>query len=219
MRAEEKTGGEGDGGTGGNTGSLSPRPSVPPSPRLINPSCSAVLLAAGRSERMGAFKPLLPFGGRSVVEACVASLRGAGVAEVLVVVGHRAGEVRAALAHLPFVRFAVHAEAGSEMGVSVARGLEGLGEDAGALLVALVDQPAVPPAAGRRLIEARDGTGARLVVPEWEGRGGHPRLGDLTFLEELLRLGPRGGLRALSDRPPGRDLRGRAGAPLLPRHM
>src|SRR5256714_12440775 len=149
MRAEEKTGGEGDGGTGGNTGSLSPRPSVPPSPRLINPSCSAVLLAAGRSERMGAFKPLLPFGGRSVVEACVASLRGAGVAEVLVVVGHRAGEVRAALAHLPFVRFAVNAEAGSEMGVSVARRVGGIGGEAGAVVLRVLGQPAVPAAAGR----------------------------------------------------------------------
>src|SRR5947209_18237514 len=71
-------------------------------------SIAAVLLAAGRSRRMGAFKPLLPFGGSSVVETCVASLREAGDGEVLVVVGHRAGEVRAALAHLPFVRFAVN---------------------------------------------------------------------------------------------------------------
>ncbi|HEX8354014.1 MAG TPA: NTP transferase domain-containing protein, partial [Pyrinomonadaceae bacterium] len=64
---------------------------------------AAILLAAGRSRRMGAFKPLLPFGGVSVVEACVAALRGAGVAEVSVVVGHRGEEVRAALAHLPGV--------------------------------------------------------------------------------------------------------------------
>jgi len=168
---------------------------------------------------MGAFKPLLPFGGRSVVEACVASLRGAGVAEVLVVVGHRAGEVRAALAHLPFVRFAVNAEAGSEMGVSVARGVEAIGEDAGALLVALVDQPAVPPAAVRSLIEARDGTGARLVVPEWEGRGGHPVLVDLTFREELLRVAPRGGLRALFDAHRGEVLRVRAESPFVARDM
>ena len=45
-------------------------------------SIAAVLLAAGRSRRMGAFKPLLPFGGVSVVEACAANLRAAGVGEV-----------------------------------------------------------------------------------------------------------------------------------------
>ena len=57
---------------------------------------AAVLLAAGRSRRMGAFKPLLPFGGVTVAEACVASLRAGGAGEVVVVVGHRGGEVRAA---------------------------------------------------------------------------------------------------------------------------
>src|SRR5437588_1011626 len=79
-------------------------------------SIAAVLLAAGRSRRMGAFKPLLPFGDVSVVEACAANLRAAGVGEVVVVVGHRAAEVRAALAHLSFVRFAVNDDAESEMG-------------------------------------------------------------------------------------------------------
>src|SRR5437763_7458104 len=149
-------------------------------------SIAAVLLAAGRSRRMGAFKPLLPFGGRSVVEACVASLRAAGAREVVVVVGHRAAEVRAALAHLSFVRFAVNDDAESEMGVSVARGVEALREDAGALVVAPVDQPAVPHAGVESLIEARGGAGARLVVPEREGRRGHPVLVDKKFRAELL---------------------------------
>src|SRR5687767_700937 len=121
---------------------------------------------------MGAFKPLLPFGGVTVVEACVAALREGGAAEVVVVVGHRGSEVRAALAHLPGVRFASNEAEGSEMGVSVARGVEALPDSAEAALVALVDQPAVPPAEIRRLLDARRRTGARLVVPEWEGRGG-----------------------------------------------
>ena len=73
---------------------------------------------------MGEFKPLLPFGGRSVVEACVESLCDAGVEEVLIVLGHRGEEVRAALAHLKFLRFAVNDEPESEMGVSVARGFD-----------------------------------------------------------------------------------------------
>src|SRR5215210_83675 len=93
---------------------------------------AAVLLAAGRSRRMGAFKPLLPFGGVSVAEACVRSLRAAGAGEIVVVVGHRGAEVRAALAHAG-VRFAVNKEAASEMGVSLARGVEALSADACAL--------------------------------------------------------------------------------------
>src|SRR5215207_3212113 len=145
---------------------------------------SAVLLAAGRSRRMGAFKPLLPFGGVSVAEACVAALRAGGAAEVVVVVGHRGAEVRAALAHSEGLGFAVNEVEGSEMGVSVARGVEVLSKEVKAVLVALVDQPAVPPSEIAKLIEARRRTGARLVVPVWEGRGGHPLLVDLSLLDE-----------------------------------
>src|SRR5918992_5701276 len=117
-----------------------------PSSLIPHPSISAVLLAAGRSRRMGAFKPLLSFGEVTVVERCVSVLREGGADEVVVVVGHRAEELRGRLAHLSGVRFAVNEDAGSEMGASVARGVEGLSDGAGAVLVALVDQPAVPAA-------------------------------------------------------------------------
>ena len=168
---------------------------------------------------MGAFKPLLPFGGVSVVEVCVNALREAGVEEVVVVVGHRAGEVRAALAHLPGVRFALNEAEESEMGVSVARGVEALSEKAEATLVALVDQPAVPAAEIRRLVEARRREGARLVVPVWQGRGGHPVLVDLAYREELLSLVPEKGLRALFDAHRAEVLRLPAGSPYVTRDM
>jgi molybdenum cofactor cytidylyltransferase len=180
---------------------------------------AAVLLAAGRSRRMGAFKPLLPFGGVSVAEACVASLRAGGVGEVVVVVGHRGAEVRTALAHLEGLSFAFNEVEGSEMGVSVARGVEALSGGAEALLVALVDQPAVPPAEIKRLIEARRRTGARLVLPEWEGRGGHPVLVDLSLRGELSGIVAEKGLRALFDAHRPEVLRVPAGSPYVARDM
>jgi len=180
---------------------------------------AAVLLAAGRSRRMGAFKPLLPFGGVSVAEACVAALRAGGAGEVVVVVGHRGAEVRAALAHAGGLGFAVNEVAGSEMGVSVARGVGALSEGAEAVLVALVDQPAVPPSEIARLIEARRRTGARLVVPEWEGRGGHPLLVDLSLREELSGVVAERGLRALFDAHRAEVLRVPAGSPYVARDM
>jgi molybdenum cofactor cytidylyltransferase len=179
---------------------------------------TAVLLAAGRSRRMGAFKPLLPFGGVSVVEACVANLRAAGIVEVMVVVGHRADEVRGALAHLPQVRFAFNDDAESEMGVSIARGVERVAAQAGALVVALVDEPATPPEAVRSLLEAWH-AGARLVVPEWRGRGGHPVLIDLAFRDELLSVVPREGLRALFDAHRAEVVRVPARSPFVARDM
>ncbi|MBV9960436.1 MAG: nucleotidyltransferase family protein [Acidobacteria bacterium] len=156
---------------------------------------AAILLAAGRSRRMGAFKPLLPFGDETVIEACIRHLLAGGVEEVVVVVGHRADEVRAQLAQLP-VRFAVNEEAESEMGVSIARGVEALSDEAEAVFIALADQPAIPPEAVRRLLDERQRKGASLLIPVHEGRGGHPVLIDLKYRAELLRLDPQSGLRA-----------------------
>ena len=55
---------------------------------------AALILAAGRSSRMGGFKPLLDLGGRTVLETLVETYRAAGLGDLLVVLGHRAEEVR-----------------------------------------------------------------------------------------------------------------------------
>jgi molybdenum cofactor cytidylyltransferase len=162
-------------------------------------SLAAILLAAGRSRRMGAFKPLLPFGPKTVVRACVDNLLEGGAASVVVVVGHRAEEVREELANVARVRCVLNEQAESEMGVSIARGVEVVGAEVGAALIALVDQPAIPPEIVGDIIDAWRETKAPLVVPTYEGRGGHPVLIDLRFREELLSLPEERGLRALFD--------------------
>src|SRR5437764_13185351 len=102
---------------------------------------AALLLAAGQSRRMGAFKPLLPFGDSTVVDSCIANLRDASVDEIIVVVGHRADEVREHLQNVN-VTFALNDDPQSEMSVSIARGVEHVSSDANPLLIALVDHPA-----------------------------------------------------------------------------
>jgi molybdenum cofactor cytidylyltransferase len=82
------------------------------------------------------------------------------------------------------------------MGASVAAGIRELPETARATLIALCDHPAVPAGVVSTLINAWT-NGARLVIPTWQNRGGHPVLVDLAFKSELLNLGPGGGLRAL----------------------
>ena len=180
---------------------------------------SAVLLAAGRSRRMGAFKLLLPFGGRTVIEACLENLRAGGVERVVVVVGHRGDGIVERLTHHDGVSFAVNREAESEMNVSIARGVEQLPVDTEALFVALADHPAVGPEVMRLLIEERGRTGARLLIPEYGGRGGHPVLVDHSFREELLDLDPQRGLRALFDAHREEVLRVPVASPYVARDM
>ena len=158
---------------------------------------SAILLAAGQSRRMGAFKPLLPFGDKTVIESCIDNLRASEIDEIVVVVGHRADEVREHLRETD-VRFAVNSDPESEMGLSIARGVEQISQDARALLVALVDHPAVQSQTIKRIINEWN-SGAPLVQPEFAGRGGHPVLIDLKYRDELLGLDPQKGLRAFFD--------------------
>ena len=66
----------------------------------------------------------------------------------------------------------------------------------GATLIALVDHPAVPATVVSTLLETWK-SGARLVIPTWQGRGGHPVLVDLQFKADLANLSESGGLRAL----------------------
>lgn len=167
---------------------------------------------------MGAFKPLLPFGDSTVVETCIGSLTDAGVGTIVLVLGTQAGQMRRRLAHLP-LRFAFNPDESSEMGASIACGLEQVPKDAEAIFVALCDQPAVPPEVIGLLIEERLQTGARLIVPEHEGRGGHPVLLDGALREELRGLDQQRGLRALFDAHRGEVRRVPVSSPYIARDM
>ena len=80
---------------------------------------SAILLAAGRSERMGAFKPLLPFGETTVVQSCLNYLKAGGVDDIVVVAGHRSNDLRNELRDKEIL-FAVNDDPTTEMGTSIA---------------------------------------------------------------------------------------------------
>lgn len=146
---------------------------------------------------MGAFKPLLPFGAQTVIESGIDHLRRAGLSEIIVVTGHRAPELRERLAHLP-VKFAHNPAEQSEMSESLARGLEVSSDKAKSFLIALVDQPAVNEATIGQILDAH--ARAPLVIPTWQGRGGHPVLIDARYRDELRALDPSTGLRSLFER-------------------
>ena len=166
---------------------------------------------------MGAFKPLLPFGKKTVIECCIDYLREGGVEDIVVVLGHRADEVRMKLENQD-VSFAFNPDPNSEMGASIAAGIRELPETTKATLIALCDHPAVPPSVVSTLIQAWT-NGARLVIPTWRNRGGHPVLVDLSFESELLNLGSSGGLRALFEACSNEVRRIEVDSPFIARDM
>ena len=155
---------------------------------------AAIILAAGRSRRMGAFKPLLPFGHQTVIESCVTNIRAAGIEEIVVVVGHRAEYIRQIL-NSAEVNFVTNRDPDAEMSVSIALGVDAISPSARALLITPVDHPAVPPFIIGSMIESWR-RGAQLIQPRFHEKGGHPVLIDLTYRNELMNLSSEAGLRS-----------------------
>ena len=160
----------------------------------------AILLAAGRSRRMGAFKPLLPFGKQTVIESCIDYLRRGGVETIVVVLGHRAPEVLKRIGDLG-VKSVLNPDADTEMTASITAGIAKIRAPTGATLITPADLPAVPPTVVSQLI-ADWRNGSKLIIPTWQNRGGHPVLVDLQYRSELLNLDPNLGLKALFNAHP-----------------
>ena len=178
---------------------------------------AAIILAAGQSKRMGAFKPLLPFGKQSVIKSCIQYLEDGGVESIVVVLGHRSDDVRKHLADTS-VSFAFNPDPQSEMGASIAAGVGELPSNARATLIALVDYPAIPSSVVSALI-AEWAHGSRLVKPTSNGRGGHPVLVDLSLRDELLGLNPKLGLKGLFDKQSGEVKRLEVDSPYIARDI
>jgi CTP:molybdopterin cytidylyltransferase MocA len=147
-----------------------------------------VVLAAGEAQRMdGRPKPLIERDGVPLVRRVVQAILDAGVADVIVVVGHRADEVSWAVTDLP-VRVLVNEAYSSGHVTSLRKGLVELSDAVGATLVALADQPLLETADVGAVIAAYAGRGrARAVVPRVQERRGHPVLLEASACSEILR--------------------------------
>lgn len=176
-----------------------PRPATPEGDQSVG----AIVLAAGRSTRMeGRHKLLEPIDGTPMVRRSVAALAAAGVDPIVVVTGHRATDVRAALAHLP-CRFQHNPDPAAGLGDSLARGADAIsGVDA--VLVALADMPDVRADHVVALQAGWRASGASIVVPSVAGRRGHPVLFDAVHLSALRACRGDRGARALVQADPSR---------------
>jgi molybdenum cofactor cytidylyltransferase len=148
---------------------------------------AGVVLAAGRSTRMGRSKQTLPWGATTMIGEVVQRLRASGVAEIVVVTGAEWESVEAAVA-AP-VRFAFNPDfETSEMARSLQVGLRSLPENCMAALVALADQPQMEPATAQAVIQRWRETLAPVVAPVYQNQRGHPLLFDRAAWPGLLEL-------------------------------
>ncbi|MDR1659008.1 MAG: nucleotidyltransferase family protein [Desulfovibrio sp.] len=167
----------------------------------------AIILAAGRSSRMGGLKALLPLplfadgGACSALEALARLYRAAGLPDMLVVSGFHAEAVEDAARALSL---AVARNAHPEQGMfsSVCAGLRAAPPDCGAFFIHPADIPLVRPQTLRHLadmaIEASraPGNSPAVLIPRHNGEEGHPPLLPAVFKKIVLSYQGEDGLRA-----------------------
>ena len=161
---------------------------------------SAIVLTAGKSERMGGSpKALLSFKGLTFLEHVLAAIRNSGLTTTAVVVGHHRDEIKTALS-LPSLVFNPNYEQG--MSTSVQAGIRALPPGTEGAGVFLVDQPLIDAQTITLLsAELRPG---RIVLPVHEGHRGHPVFFASELFDEILGLQPDQGLNSVVRRDPGR---------------
>ena len=163
----------------------------------------AVVLAAGRSERMEYPKPLLVFGKETAVDRVIRICMEAGCDPVVVVLGHEPDRIRRN-ARLKGALAVVNEDYASGQTSSLQAGLRALPEDVRAFLLFPVDHVMVRGETISALLEARRVQGRAVTVPSLGGRRGHPALCDRTLIPEILALSSEEPARAVTGRDPGR---------------
>lgn len=167
-----------------------------PAPRRP-PTVAAIVLAAGRSRRMGANKLVGDFAGRPLIAHAVGAALESRASPVVVVTGFEAERVEAALAGLG-VRFVHNPDYARGMSTSLIAGIGSLPDDSDGALVCLGDMPRVTADHLDRLIAAFDPPAGRAIgIPAFRGRRGNPVLWARRFFPEIRGLTGDVGARAL----------------------
>jgi molybdenum cofactor cytidylyltransferase len=136
---------------------------------------SGIILAAGASTRMGRPKQLLPLGRRCLLQRVIDAAMDSGLDEIVVVLGHRAEEIREAL-ELPAqreARIVVTRDYALGQSESLRAGLRAANPEASAAAILLGDQPGITSQLIDRLAAECSANNAPIVRPVYDSGGAH----------------------------------------------
>ncbi|HSY87508.1 MAG TPA: molybdopterin-binding/glycosyltransferase family 2 protein [Verrucomicrobiae bacterium] len=175
-----------------------PQPRAEPALSSQAPKVAAIVLAAGRSSRMGgANKLLTEIEGLPMVARAVEAALASKARPVIVVTGHDSVRLRAAIGDRTVTVIENPAFA-SGMASSLKAGITALPTEIDGALVCLADMPLVGPQTLDRLIAAFNPLEGRAIcVPSWDGKRGNPVLWAKRFFPEMASLAGDTGARHL----------------------
>lgn len=192
-------------GVGGLLKEITSRPQPRAGPRTATlparPNVAAIVLAAGRSSRMGGPNKLLAtIDGVPLVRRVVDAAEASKSSSVTLVTGHRAEQV-ASLFEKDEIQIIHNDDYEKGLSSSLATGIAAVPDDAVAAIILLGDMPMVSPQSIDRLIDAFDPeAGIHIVVPTFNGKRGNPVLWSRQFFSELRTISGDVGARHLVGR-------------------
>ncbi|MBI5118194.1 nucleotidyltransferase family protein [Candidatus Poribacteria bacterium] len=169
---------------------------------------SAILLAAGSSKRMGKPKQLLPLGERPVIVHCLETIRGAGIDDIVVVVGSNSDEILQAIeAFTPItvrnripesdrfaptfdfrpstIRVVQNETPEADMCESVRVGLKKINPASPGIFICLADHPLVKAETFMGMRRCHAERPGAIILPVHKGKRGHPPLLPREILAEI----------------------------------
>jgi molybdenum cofactor cytidylyltransferase len=153
--------------------------------------CAVVLLAAGRSERLGTPKQMLVYEGRTLLQRAAEAALGTGMRPVLVVVGARHAEIEKELEPVKDIRVVLNKKWEEGIASSIRAGVETamrMDEELEGLIIMVCDQPFVSSELLQALFQKHQETGMPIVASNYEDNPGVPVLFDKKFFSRLLLL-------------------------------
>jgi molybdenum cofactor cytidylyltransferase len=160
---------------------------------------AAIILAAGKSTRMGEAKQLLRLGESTVLGQTIENVRRSAVNEIVLVLGASAEAIRRRLpaSLLQDLKVVVNTQYEQGMASSLRAGLSALDPQIDAALIVLADQPFVRPETLDQLGREHRQTKAQMVIPSYRGRRGNPVLIDRSLFPQVMALEGDTGCRAI----------------------
>ncbi|HML37807.1 MAG TPA: histidine phosphatase family protein [Bacillota bacterium] len=181
---------------------------------MENGKIVGLILAAGYSSRMGAFKPLLQIGDMTAVEQVSSALKNAGITRIIGVTGFQRERLSSVFASEGILE-AYNPDFDRGMFTSIkagiAKAMEGCPAEGGAapegFFLMLVDSPLIPAEVLRLILREHEKDPSAFIVPCFRGKKGHPLFIPAQYGSEILAYDGEGGLKAITNRYEDRLIR------------
>lgn len=162
---------------------------------------SIIILAGGRSERMGSMKQLLPWGRKTILQHLIDVAAAVKPAEMIVVLGYNAQQISEVIKSSP-VKIVVNDEFKKGMSSSLKAAMKNISQQSDAYVFMLGDQPLVTADMLSQLLSRHASSSRGITVPVYKGIKGRPVVIAGKYREELMTLSGETGARQVIDNHP-----------------